>query len=122
MDKNQPSEFPINIPYNIWVKYKDLDFFKLTPEDLHVYINPEAIIDPLRKKVRKEFRESRLKSLLLFPYKIEDQYEGFIVFSLTEENKKEWNQIDIYIGLELIKVLSVMISKLRSEKALKSTQ
>lgn len=84
--------------------------------------NEETSLDDMTRAVQLILIKRKASDILFFPFKLIDRFEGLICFEYSGLRNRIWEAGEIDIGLELVKVLSVGLSKLRSDKALHDSE
>lgn len=109
------------VPKELIVRMSTTDYLILDYNKIMEILKDDSY-SAFRKKYIKFFIDKKLKYLLIIPFKINNNIEGFIVAVWVENEIDKLTEFEAFNCFDYSKILSISISKLRTQIELKYSE
>jgi hypothetical protein len=105
-------------PQSLWKNLQHNTFLQFTPESITNLLTAHPLFSLAKPIIKKIIQIEGTKSMIAFPLKVNNQFDGVITFDWCEEGTRLWTEYEIGIGRDMVHILSTNISKIRAEENL----
>ncbi len=113
--------FNFKIPDELLVYFNTNDYLLLDIKKINEILKDEIFAD-FKKIVLKAFLENQSRNSLIIPFKVNNAVEGFMLLQWTENDQIKLTEFDAYNCFDFTKILSLAISKFRTQVELKYSE
>jgi len=113
--------FNFKIPKELLVHFITNDYLLLDIKKINEILNEDLYAD-FKKIVLKAFIDNQSKNSLIIPFKVNNVVEGFMLLQWTENDEIKLTEFDAYNCFDFTKILSITISKFRTQIELKYSE
>ncbi len=109
-----PSSKELRIPKELWEFFFKKEFVVVSIETIERMFDKTEFLEKYKTFIEQAFHQEQIKSVVYFPFFIDDKLEGVMSFDRGTNAPGDWDPEEIQAGIDLKEILSINLERMRA--------